>query len=435
MRDIVLVLIVGGLLPYILMRPQVGIYAWSWLGYMNPHRLTWGFAYSLPFAQAVALATLLSILFSKQPKRIPMTGLTVLWIIFLVWLLITTIFALNPDASWVQFEKVMKIQLVTFLTMMLIRTKKEVNILIWVIALSLGFYGIKGGVFTLQSLGGARVWGPTGSFIEDNNALAVALLMVLPLFHYLRLQTKQKIIRYMLLGAMLLIVISAIGTQSRGALIAVGTVAFYFWLKSKHKLLTGMTLVVVAAAIFNFMPQSWHDRMDTIVNYEEDGSAMGRINAWTVAYRLANDSVVGGGLNFWSQQVSDWYLPGVKFQAAHSIYFSVLGELGWIGLILFLLILFQAWRTASYLVKQHRDKAESKWVADLASMIRLSLLAYMSGGAFLSLSYFDLPWHLAAILLVLRKHIHPPIIEELRLKEAEKNRENESPDQINSGLL
>lgn len=428
MRDIVLVLIVGGLLPYILMRPQVGIYAWSWLGYMNPHRLTWGFAYSLPFAQAVALATLLSILFSKEPKRIPMTGLTVLWIMFLVWMLITTFFALYSDASWVQFEKVAKIQLVTFLTMMLIRTRKEVNILIWVIALSLGFYGIKGGIFTVQSMGGSRVWGPPGSFIEENNSLAVALLMVLPLFNYLRIQAKQKIVHYMLLGAMLLIVISAIGSQSRGALIAVGTIAVYFWLKTKHKLLTGMTLVVVAAAIFSFMPQSWHERMETISNYEEDSSAMGRINAWTVAFRLANDRVVGGGLNFWSQQVSDWYLPGVEYQAAHSIYFSILGELGWVGLILFLLILFQAWRTASYLIKQHRDKAESKWVADLAAMIRISLLAYMSGGAFLSLSYFDLPWHLMAILLVLRKHIHPPIIEGLKQKEVEAQRRKDSLD-------
>ena len=45
MRDIIVTLAVFGLLPLILRRPWLGVLAWSWLGFMNPHRLTWGFAY------------------------------------------------------------------------------------------------------------------------------------------------------------------------------------------------------------------------------------------------------------------------------------------------------------------------------------------------------------------------------------------------------
>jgi len=280
MRDIAMFLIVGGLIPYILMRPQVGIYAWSWLGYMNPHRLTWSFAYSFPFAQTVAIVTLLSLLFWKQPKRIPMTGLTVIWIIFLFWMLVTTIFAMYPEWAWLQYEKVMKIQLVTFLTLVIIRTRKEIDILIWVIALSIGFYGIKGGIFTIRTLGGSHVWGPPGGYIEENNALAVGLLMVLPFFYYLMQQSKRKIVRYCLLGSMLLIVVSIIGSQSRGALIGISVTGVFLWLKTPGKIFSGVTMVVLAMSIYTFMPQSWHDRMDTITHYEEDASAMGRSNAW-----------------------------------------------------------------------------------------------------------------------------------------------------------
>lgn len=406
MRDIALTVIVMGLLPYILMRPQIGIYTWSWLSYMNPHRFTWGFAYNFPFAQIVAIVALISILFWKEPKRIPITGLTVLWIIFLVWILVTTFFAMYPELAWVQYEKVMKIQLVTFLTIMVIKTKKDLNLLIWIIALSVGFFGIKGGVFTLQTLGGYRVWGPTGSYIEENNALAVALLMVLPLFYYLRLQSSHFLIRYALLAAMLLVAISVIGSQSRGALLAICATGFFLWLKTPGKLISGVLMVLLAIAIFSFMPESWHSRMDLIANYEQDSSAMGRIAAWKMSFNVANDRFFGGGLNLWdprtyqiySKNSQDW----TRFTAAHSIYFSVLAEHGWLGLMMFVSILLVAWRTASRVGKLAKGKADLKWAYDLMRMLQVSLVAYASGGAFLQLSYFDLPWHIVSIIVITR---------------------------------
>ena len=54
MRDYGLILVVLVLIPLIFKRPQNGIFAWSWISYMNPHRMTWGIAYSLPLAQVVA---------------------------------------------------------------------------------------------------------------------------------------------------------------------------------------------------------------------------------------------------------------------------------------------------------------------------------------------------------------------------------------------
>ena len=116
MRDILVTVIVFGLIPYILARPQVGIYTWSWLSYMNPHRLAYGFAYTMPFAQIVAIASLLSILIWKEPKRVPVTGLTVLWVVFLIWMLLTTAFAMFPELAWPQYERIIKIQLVCVLT-------------------------------------------------------------------------------------------------------------------------------------------------------------------------------------------------------------------------------------------------------------------------------------------------------------------------------
>ena len=81
---------------------------WSWISYMNPHRLTWGFAYNLPFAQIVAVTLLVALLFSKEKKSVPVDGLLIIWVIFLVWISITTFFAIQSEAAWEYYQHVSK---------------------------------------------------------------------------------------------------------------------------------------------------------------------------------------------------------------------------------------------------------------------------------------------------------------------------------------
>jgi len=135
---------------------------------------------------------------------------------------------------------------------------------------------------------------------------------------------------------------------------------------------------------------------------------MGRIYAWKLAFNVANHNFFGGGLNLWSKITYINYLPEFdplknKAFVAHSIYFSVLGEHGWIGLFLFLTLFYLGWRQCNRLIKRCQNNEEANWITELAKMIKVSLLAYFSGGAFLSLSYFDLPWHLLAIIVVLKE--------------------------------
>src|SRR5258707_8362625 len=109
MRDIAVTLAVFGSLPFIIKRPWIGILVWSWLGFMNPHRLAWGFATTLPFAMIVALTTMMAMLVSKEKKEIPWTREMVLLLVFWAWMLITTVAAMFPELAWEQLIKVSKI--------------------------------------------------------------------------------------------------------------------------------------------------------------------------------------------------------------------------------------------------------------------------------------------------------------------------------------
>src|SRR6266545_4457846 len=134
MRDIALTLVIFGSLPFILWRPYIGILVWTWIGFMNPHRLTWGFAYDMPFALIVALVTLVSMLISREPKKVPWTRETIVLLMFVVWMAITTIFAEYPELAWQHLNKVAKIQLMIFVTLVLMQRKERINQLVWVMA-------------------------------------------------------------------------------------------------------------------------------------------------------------------------------------------------------------------------------------------------------------------------------------------------------------
>lgn len=390
MRDIIVTMIVFGCLPLIFLQPYVGILVWSWLGYMNPHRLAWGFSTQFPFAMIVIVVTVMALVFSKEPKRIPWTSESKLLLILFLWMVVTTIFAVYPSLAWIQLEKIAKIQFAIFLTLVLINSREKLHALAWIIAVSLGFYGIKGGIFTLLSGGSYRVWGPDGTFIGGNNEIGLALIMVVPLMRYLQLNTPQRWLRYGLVGAMVLTVVAILGTQSRGALLGIVAMGCFLLFKSRQKMVMIILLSLSIPVLLAFMPQSWYERMGTIKTYDQDESALGRFEAWKFAFQQAIDHpLTGGGFEIFFDRTD-----------AHSIYFEMLGEHGFIGLILFLLLGLVAWRTGSWVVKNCKDKPELKWLSDLAAMLQVSLIGYAVGGAFLGLAYFDLYYHLVAMLAI-----------------------------------
>ena len=93
-----------------------------------------------------------------------------------------------------------------------------------------------------------------------------------------------------------------------------------------------------------------------------------------------------------------------RIRAAHSIYFQVLGNHGFLGLILYLGLWVSTYRTAGWLRKNASSVKESAWAATLGSMVQVSLVGFAVGGSFLSLSYFDLPYNLM-VLVVLAKQL------------------------------
>ena len=403
MRDYLLAVLI--LIPagWALRAPWIGVLAWTVLSIMNPHRYSW-VLYNLPVAALVAGTTMLGVLANRKDTHFPLTAETVVLMLLMLWFCITLPFSFNIDASYFQWIKVMKIDFMILVAALVIHSKKHILALTWAVVISLAFYGVKGGLFTIATGGNHRVWGPEGTFIEGNNELALALIMCIPLIQILRFEAQNVWLKRGLLTTMLLCAVAGLGSHSRGALVALAAMALVLWWRGKSKVLAGVFIVVMGILMIGFLPEAWFARMNTIGEYKEDGSAMGRINAWWMAWNLAKDHFFGGGFEIYNFENFRRYAPDPEdVHAAHSIYFQVLGEHGFVGLIIFLILWLLVWRSAGILRKQASARPETEWLVNLGAMCQVSLVAYAVGGAFLSLAYFDLPYNVLLLVVAGRQ--------------------------------
>jgi probable O-glycosylation ligase (exosortase A-associated) len=376
---------------------------------MNPQRLVFeGIGASLPWALLIFFCTIVGCAAAREPKRLPINAVTVQVALFLVLINFTTIFALAPwsvlEPRW---ELVSKVFLFLLVTAALLTNRERIHALVWIMALSLAYFGIKGGAFTLLGGGADKVFGPDGSMIADNNHLATALLVSLPLMNYLRIESKHAIIRYGFLAAMALTLFAVVGSYSRGAFLALGAVAGYFWLKTSSKLVSGMLLVIALALAFTFMPEHWVERMSSIENYQMDESAVSRLDVWHVAWSMAvARPLVGAGFfaTYW-QPVLDQFAPGMRTIAVHSIWFEVLGEHGFLTFFVWVGITIAGAVYARRVIKRATGVPGLEWCVNLAKMTQVSMIAYLVGGTFLSLSYWDYYFTILVTVAAVHQHV------------------------------
>jgi len=406
-RQMLLFLVVTALVPVAIALPYVGVFLWSWLSFMNPHREVFGAAYGFPFVYWVAIPTLIAWLASREPKSVLREPVGILMLLFLIWTCVTTVAALNRDWSFPYWERNAKSFVLIFAILGMVNSKTRIQGLVWIIAVSLGYYAVKGAGFILLTGGHFRVFGPDQSMISDNNSLSLALVMLLPLLNYLRLSSKRTIVSITVAVVMVLCVVTILGTYSRGGLFGLVVVSIGMWLRSRHK-----TVLTLGAAAFLILlpaviPAQWYQRMATIQGYAEDQSFEGRVQAWVVSFNIAAERPLTGG-GFGATQLdsvfSQYNTRGLirDGTAAHSVYFEVLGDHGFVGLALYLLMVAAGWLNLRYLIRLSKAREDLHWAADLGAMIQVSFIGFLVVGSLLSMAYYDVFLALVALSACLR---------------------------------
>jgi putative inorganic carbon (HCO3(-)) transporter len=406
-RDIIVTAAVFGLLPACFFQPWVGILVWSWIGYMNPHRLTWGFARAIPFAQLVAVTTLTGLVLGLDRERKPIPWVRETWLLAGLWAIytVTTLAALYPDEAWPQWIKVSKILLLTFVTLILFQSRTRLRSLLMVIALSIGFYGLKAGPWAVATGGVHHVQGPEGTFIGGNTEIGLALNMVLPLLVCLAREEPRRWLRNLMWTTFGCSIVAILFTYSRGALLGLPIVLGMLFLSARRRVGGLVVVGLIGVLVYSFAPPEWYGRAQMITEYEEDESARSRLVSWRVAWGLALDRPLTGG-GFWA--LPQWEIFGryapehPSTHSAHSIYFGVLGDHGFPGLLLFVGLIVSCLASLRRIRRRFKGDADAQWLVGYARAVEVSLVAYAVSGAFLTLAYWDLFYHLVVVVVILR---------------------------------
>jgi probable O-glycosylation ligase (exosortase A-associated) len=404
MRDILIAVLIFGSVPVAVFRPDFGILAYIWIGLMNPHRLSWRLE-AAPVGLVVALGTLLGTVLRGEIRRIPMKSTTILLILWIAYTTLTTTTAISGRDAWIEWNRFSRIILMCFVALMLLQERRRLERYVWVAMASIAFFSVKGGLFSIATRGAYRVWGPMGSFIEGNNELALAEIMILPLMLYFLRRTKKAWQRWAYYVCFVLTIFSILFSYSRGAFVAFAGVAGVLMIRSRYRFQALIMVLVLGGLMVSFVPTEWKERMFSIEQYQTDQSAQGRINAWHFAVNIAKTHIFGGGFRTFTKELFMVYAPNpTDVHDAHSIYFEVLGEQGFPGLFIFLGILFTSLWKLERLRKRWPSDPSRRWVHDLAEMLQFSLLGYLFGGTFLGLAYFDLPYYVV-VSTILLEHI------------------------------
>ena len=415
MRDLLLLTVLLGGIPVTLWRPFYGVCIFAWISLMNPHRLTWGITYDMPWAMLYAGSVFLAVWFRERPLLVDSLKRYILIGIYVAWMGITTLDAADPESAGMRYVEALKIHLMAFITLTLLNSHWRVRIFSTVIILSIAFFGFKGGIFTILTAGESRVWGPPASAIADNNHLAAGLIVIIPLVYWLHQITTRRLLRILLSVGLLLIIISVLGSKSRGAFVGIVMMTLFLVVKARHRFRLLAGIAVFAAVAIPIMPSSYWERIDSIDSYNEDASAQGRINSWITAYRIANVELTGGGFDYYGSWLYLEHAPNpLSVHSAHSVYFQALGEHGWIGLGLYLLIFVQLWFQCSKIAKIRSTFRVASEDQLLARMLQVSLIGFMASGAFVNIGNWDMVFYLAIVIFALARQNEARIAEEGR---------------------
>lgn len=420
MRDIVLMIITFVCAGKALVDPVFGVLAFICYGLLGPQGLTWFFAREFHHSLLIGACTVVGFLTYKGAKQLPMfretIAIMVLWLIFAL----STLFSIEQDFAFSKLMLIAKIFLMVFLSMAILKTRDHLHMLLRAMALSLGFYAIKGTIFFLKTSGDGMVEGPPGTFLTANNTIGAALAMNVPLLFFLIRMEKNVWMRRLIKVMMIASYPAVLGTYSRGAWVALAAVTALLVMKSRHKVrivVIGTMLVVLCSPMIPlFMSERLTQRVDSLQNVTEENSAIQRFGTWEFCARvgLANP-LVGVGFDYYSIQMYEEYYPEFAKQwemhkkgyawSCHSMWFTVLGEHGVFAFVLWIGLFASCFLSVMSIRRHGQRDSEMSWIIDWADMIKISLIGFAIGGTFLDLAYFDLYYMLIGAMLIIKQVI------------------------------
>lgn len=413
MRDLVFVAFLFAFIGVGFRKPFLFILCFCYIDIVAPQRLSYFLINSIPISLIVFGLAILGWLVADDKSDTPWSGRQSLLVLILGYCWLTTIQADFPVEAADKWSWVWKALLWAIFLPLTLRTKLRIEALALIMLLSAASIAIAGGIKTAAGGGG---YGTLQLLLNENYGLYEGSIMstvgiaIIPLILWYRRHGtifppdwRVSLFAFALCFACMLL---PVGTQARTGLVCLAVLAILSLRAVKHRFLyiAGAGLLTVAA--IPFLPQSFTDRMETIRDHRADQSASTRVAVWQWTWEYAKENPFGGGFEAYIQnsvrveRAARDYDPDAPQEAGptvyeehsrayHSSYFEMLGEQGYPGLALWLLLHAISLARMEQLRRRYLKtrRAEEQWIAPLATALQHGHIVYMVGSLFVGIAF------------------------------------------------
>ncbi|MDZ3830313.1 MAG: putative O-glycosylation ligase, exosortase A system-associated [Sphingopyxis sp.] len=413
MRDIAFVAFLFAFIGVGFRKPFLFILCFCYIDIVAPQRLSYFLINALPVSLIVFGLAVGGWLLADDKRDTRWSGRQSLLLLLLLYCWMTTINADFPVEAADKWSWVWKALLWAIFLPLALRTKLRIESLALIMLLSAASIAIAGGMKTAMGGGG---YGSLQLLLDENFGLYEGSIMstvgvaIIPLILWYRRHGtifppdwRVSLFCFALCFACMLL---PVGTQARTGLVCLAVLAILSLRTVKHRMLYIGGAALLAVAAVPFLPESYTNRMETIRGYKSDQSASTRVAVWAWTWDYAKENPFGGGFNAYIQNrlrveteasTSGSADPGAagptvhdeQSRAYHSSYFEMLGEQGYPGTAMWLLLhfagIFQMERLRRRYLKTRR--AEEQWIAPLATALQNGHIVYMVGSLFVGIAF------------------------------------------------
>lgn len=431
MRDLFFVGYLGLLMLMAFKRPFLFTLVYAYIDIIAPQRLSYFLLNAIPLSLILFALALLGFLVSDDKRDVRVSPRWALLLVLLAYCGYSTTVAVEPLAAQEKWSWVWKALVFASFLPLLLKTKLRIEALALTLVLCASALIVTGGIKTALGGGG---YGSLVLLINDNSGLyegsiiSCVAIAIIPLIVWLaqhgtifKPDWKVKTYATALTFAALLI---PVGTQARTGLVCIAVLALLFIRQTKRRLLylTGAALIGLAA--IPFLPSAFSQRMETIQDYKADESAATRVAVWKWTWEFVKEHPFGGGFDAYRINKIRYDLPVVdengfdtgavdrreivdQGRAYHSSFFEMLGEQGFPGLVIWLLIhVGGVWRMEMVArMYKKRNRPDESWVAPLATALQNAQIIYLVGSLFVGIAFQPFVYMLVAMQLGLDTYL------------------------------
>lgn len=393
-------------------RPFIWVLCYLYVDIVAPQLLTWGFLSHVPVSLLTFIAAFGGWVAFDDKRDSRFTFRQGLLVLLLAYCAVTTVMAVYPAEALEKWAWVWKALIFAIFLPLTLRTSLRIEATVLTMVLAASALIVDGGIKTVGGGGGygeLQILIPSNTGLFEGSILSCVAVAIIPLVVWLAqygtIMPRTPLRWVYAAGLIFACALIPVGTQARTGLVCLVVLCLFYLRTARHRVLIAMGMALAVVVAVPFLPHSFVSRMDTIEDHKADQSASTRLGVWKWTWNYVKHHPFGGGFEVYLSSVVSYdtvdtdttgnmtmvtYKPiEEKGRAFHSSYFEMLGEQGYPGLALWLLIQLSGLVQMEQVRRRWKARKEppDAWVAPLAVSLQLAHVVYLIGSLFVGIAF------------------------------------------------